>query len=203
MSDDSPRNTLAAIAGEVLDDMGASADATALRAAAVAAAQRAFRRELDTVAAGLLEDALEGQAGEQVQAAARRAVDDVLAGGGEDAGVELCYPNCAAWLEGFLLPNYRRDPGTYRWCRTWWEHAEAISRIEALWQAWEAMRHDGATGMAVWWVNYADPILRTLTAPDGPFFACGRGHTVPEKLPAQETPEGLFRDADHPEESPA
>jgi hypothetical protein len=113
------------------------------------------------------------------------------------------YGNVADWLHDYLLPNYRRRQLHARWCRRWWEHAEAISRREAIWQAWEVMRYDGATGMAVWWRDYADPHLRVLTDPDGPFFDCDAAqdlHTVPAVLPVEEPPAGLFRPADHPEE---
>ena len=54
------------------------------------------------------------------------------------------YGNVADWLHDYLLPNYRRRQLHARWCRRWWEHAEAISRLEAIWQAWEATRYDGA-----------------------------------------------------------
>lgn len=103
----------------------------------------------------------------------------------------------------YLLPNYRRRMLHTRWCRRWWEHAEAISRLEAIWQAWEAMRYDGATGMAVWWRDYADPHLRVLTDREGPFFECDAAknkHALPEVLPVEQPLPGLFRDADHPEE---
>ena len=112
------------------------------------------------------------------------------------------YGNVADWLHDYLLPTYRRRQLHARWCRRWWEHAEAISRLE-IWQACEAMRSDGATGMAVWWRDYADPHLWVLTDPDGPFFDCDAAqnlHLVPAMLPVEEPPVGLFRPSDHPEE---
>ena len=55
-------------------------------------------------------------------------------------------------------PMYRRAlDGTQRtWCPEWWRHAEAPSRLEALWRAWEHLRLDPATGMSVWFRDHAD-----------------------------------------------
>jgi hypothetical protein len=45
-------------------------------------------------------------------------------------------------------PMYRRAlDGTQRTrCPEWWRHAEAISRVEALWRAWEQLRLDARAG---------------------------------------------------------
>ena len=76
----------------------------------------------------------------------------------------------------------------------WWRSAEAISRLDALWRAWENLRLDGTTGMSVWWRDHADHHMAILMDPDGPFAgstdACGRG----EPLPYTPPPEGLFID---------
>ncbi len=106
--------------------------------------------------------------------------------------VELAYPNSAQWLERYLLPNYVRRPVENRWCPTWWEHAEALTRIEALWRSWEALRWDGPTGMAVWWRDYCDPHMRVLLSADGPFFDCVRGHTLPTPFTVLPPPQGMF-----------
>ncbi|WP_370460793.1 DUF4913 domain-containing protein [Pseudarthrobacter sp. GA104] len=45
--------------------------------------------------------------------------------------------------------------GDVTWCPRWWNRPEAISRLEALWRAWEHLRLDGATGMTVWWRDHA------------------------------------------------
>jgi len=103
-------------------------------------------------------------------------------------------------LHGHLLPNYRRPLLRTRWCRRWWKHAEAISRLEAIWQA---MRYDGASGPAVWWRDYADPHLRVLLDEAGPFFDCDATkelHKLPDTPPVEPSPPGLFRDSGHPEE---
>ena len=69
-----------------------------------------------------------------------------------------------------MLPTWRRHDR--RWCAKWWLHAEAVSRIEAIWRAWEALRLDGTLGPSVWWRDHADYHLAVLTAADGPFARC-------------------------------
>lgn len=75
-----------------------------------------------------------------------------------------------------------------RWCPRWFEHPEAVSRLEALWRAYESLRLDPATGMSVWWRDHADHHMRALFAPDGAFEGCSadRGHDrAPEPLPTE------------------
>lgn len=77
-----------------------------------------------------------------------------------------------------LAPNYARDidpsgrSTTFTWCTQWWRHREAVSRLTALWRAWKHLRLDPATGMAVWWRDYADPTMRALFEEKGPFHGC-------------------------------
>lgn len=62
--------------------------------------------------------------------------------------------------------------GGATWCPQWWKHAEAISRLEALWRAWEFLRLDGTTGMGVWWRDNTDHHMSVLLSTDGPFKGC-------------------------------
>lgn len=68
-----------------------------------------------------------------------------------------------------FAPIYTRSiGGEYRWCSRWWDHAEAIERLEALWRAWETLRLDPALGMAVWYRDHVDhhlPLLLSVAAP--------------------------------------
>lgn len=110
---------------------------------------------------------------------------------------QLIYPSVAAWLADFLAPTYRRSFGNGShgtWCPSWFRHAEAVDRLRALWLAWEFLRLDAATGMAVWWRDYCDPAMAALTDTRGPFQACSpEGHgTPPPGLPLAVPPEGLF-----------
>ncbi|GAB93457.1 DUF4913 domain-containing protein [Gordonia rhizosphera] len=80
-----------------------------------------------------------------------------------------------------------------RWCPRWFEHPEAVSRLEALWRAYEALRLDPATGMSTWWRDHADYHMKMLMAPDGPFEACSadQGHSdrTPTELPTDDVVE--------------
>ncbi len=109
---------------------------------------------------------------------------------------ETYFPSLLAWFEQWLRPVYRRSiRGDLReWCPEWWQHAEAISRLEALWRAWEALRLDPGTGLSVWWRDHADHHLAALLDADGPFKACGDGHVDdnPEMLPHTPPPPDLF-----------
>lgn len=119
----------------------------------------------------------------------------------DDEAPEPFYPNVDEFVRGYLLPNWRRPCGSggVTWCARWWEHAEAITRLEALWESWEQARLGEGVGMAVWWRDYADPHMTILTdAQHGPLMKCradlGR-HEVLPLWPAHPAPPGLFRDA--------
>lgn len=123
----------------------------------------------------------------------------------DNGTIPPAYPNAAAWVEGWLLEHYRRDTPGFRWCRYWWDHAEAASRLEALWQAWEAARanEDDVAAISAWWLQHCDPTMTLLSSPAGPFLHCDPAtgeHHQPNKLPVAEPPEGMYRDWDHPEE---
>lgn len=111
---------------------------------------------------------------------------------------ELFYASLEDFVREQLAPMYRRAlDGTQRaWCPEWWRHAEAISRLEALWRAWEHLRLDPATGMSVWFRDHADHHMAVLLDPDGPFKRCSpdKGHSTREldPLPLVEPPPGLF-----------
>ena len=111
---------------------------------------------------------------------------------------ELFYASVEEFVREQLAPMYRRAlEGHQRtWCPEWWRHAEAISRLEALWRAWEHLRLDPATGMSVWFRDHADHHMAVLLDSDGPFKRCspdkGHGARQLEPLPLVEPPAGLF-----------
>jgi Domain of unknown function (DUF4913) len=79
------------------------------------------------------------------------------------------------WIDSYFLPMFRRPlGGQYRWCARWWAHTEAVSRLTALWRAWEAMRLEPATGISDWYSAHLGHHLPILTGPDGPFCQCDR-----------------------------
>jgi hypothetical protein len=110
------------------------------------------------------------------------------------------YPDVAAFVAGFLAPVFAREwheqDTERRWCSSWWLHTEAVVRLEALWKAWETLRHDPGTGASSWLRDHADPTLQALTHPLGPFARCkpGRHHTLPP-LVLDPPPPGLFSPA--------
>jgi len=76
------------------------------------------------------------------------------------------YPNVEAFVVGFLAPTITRKLVAggrgLTWCPQWWMHAEAIARLMALWEAWEALRLDGGTAMGTWWRDHCGPQLGVL-----------------------------------------
>jgi hypothetical protein len=78
------------------------------------------------------------------------------------------------WVEKYLLNVYRRsvDGTAMTWCREWWRHPEAYLRLDALWRAWEYLRQQPATGMAVWMRDHCDPHMAVLLSETGPFKGC-------------------------------
>ena len=49
------------------------------------------------------------------------------------------YGSVQEWVTSHFLPMFRRPlGGEFRWCAQWWQHAEAITRLTALWHSWEA-----------------------------------------------------------------
>jgi hypothetical protein len=95
---------------------------------------------------------------------------------GEGEGAGGLVPYCASleqWVTQVFAPTYaRRATPTFRWCASWWQHAEVISRLEALWRSWETLRRDPLLGMATWYRDYLDSQLPVLTGPAGPFADC-------------------------------
>lgn len=107
----------------------------------------------------------------------------------------LVYQSTEEFLHEYLLPLYNRiiDARNGKWCRQWYLHPEAVSRVEALWRAWEHFRLDAATGMSVWWRDHADPHMSVLLSQKGPFHPCNNGrHHTPEPFECDYAPEGWF-----------
>ena len=84
-----------------------------------------------------------------------------------------CFGSLEEWVVSVFAPTYaRRTTPTFRWCGEWWRHPEAISRLEALWRSWEALRLDPLLGMSTWYASHLDHQLPILTAAAGPFAEC-------------------------------
>lgn len=118
---------------------------------------------------------------------------------------ELRYRTVELFVDGFIAHTYRREvsaPGTdktIRWCPLWFKHGEAVSRLEALWRAFEEARRGDGGEMAAWWVTLCDPIMDRLFDPKGTFEYCSveDGHEYQDKLiklPLVPAPPGTFQD---------
>ncbi|QKG20090.1 DUF4913 domain-containing protein [Actinomadura verrucosospora] len=109
-----------------------------------------------------------------------------------DQKLKPLYPSLSSWVSTHFVPMYRRTlGGEFRWCAQWWHHGEAISRLTALWYAWEAMRLQGATGMALWYRDHLDHQLPVLLGPRGPFYQCTENeHLTPHEARVDPAPAG-------------
>jgi len=113
----------------------------------------------------------------------------------------LYYGSVDEFVRKHLRYVYRRriagDGRSRVWAAEWWRYAEAVSRLDSLWRAWEHLRLDASTGMSVWWRDHADHHMPILLDPDGP-FAGAEGELNSSKrgepLPYAPPPEGLFPD---------
>lgn len=113
---------------------------------------------------------------------------------------ELVFGNVDEFLRmklRYLYPRRVGPQGQYRWAADWWKYPEAISRLDALWRAWEALRLDGQFGMSVWWRDHADHHMRYLLDADGPFAGSQdrNDETDGYALPYSAPPDGMFLDA--------
>ena len=92
-----------------------------------------------------------------------------------------------AWVENNITTLIARKvpttDGAPRWCPHWWDHAEAIARLEAARQAWNALSTTGGTGL-ITYLDYLDRVvLAVLTSDTGPFARCNpRTHTPDRPL---------------------
>ena len=93
------------------------------------------------------------------------------------SALEPAYARLEDWVDQYFLPTFRRPiGGEIRWCDEWREHAEAVTRLEALWRSWEVLRLDPNLGIATWLTTYLDPLLVVLLSRAGPSW-------TPKKTP--------------------
>lgn len=116
------------------------------------------------------------------------------AGHGPEDKVEPAYPDVERWVSEHFAPMYARPlGGEFRWCPSWWKHAEAISRLEALWRSWETLRLDPGLGMATWYRDHLDSQLTVLLGNRGPFALCSPDrHESMKALPVEPATEGYW-----------
>lgn len=104
------------------------------------------------------------------------------------------------FVEQHLVLVYARNvnkPGR-RWCKKWWAHHEAMSRLEALWRAYEQMRTDPGSAMSSWWLDHADRQMAVLLDPEGPFDGCSaefdRHEPAADYLPVEPMTDEFLRE---------
>jgi hypothetical protein len=93
-----------------------------------------------------------------------------------DAVAAPKFPALGDFVAGFVSPLYARrvtDTTDVQWCPKWWRHREAVERLHVMWQCFEAARRSGHPMAASdWWIQVADPHMRILLSPRGPFAHC-------------------------------
>ncbi|ONH33425.1 MULTISPECIES: DUF4913 domain-containing protein [Protofrankia] len=121
----------------------------------------------------------------------------------QEEPLEPAFAGVTDWVEQYFRVAYPRSTGgEFRWCAQWWDHLEAVIRLEALWRAWEHARTDPNTGIATWHTTLLDPQLAVLCGPSGPFRACRPDRHEPDRpLPVTPTPPGHFNPAASGEDS--
>ena len=112
---------------------------------------------------------------------------------------ELFFGSTDEFVREFVCPVFRRNVGEagraeYRWSARWWESAEAVIRLEAMWRSWEQARLDPATGISTWLRDHADYHLSILMSPTGPFAHSTDTAGCGEPLPYEMPPPTLFPD---------
>ena len=117
-------------------------------------------------------------------------------GAAEEEPIVPFFGSLLEFVVEHLGPVYARNTSpTVRWCASWWDHAEALYRLEALWRTWELYRLEPRLGIASWLRDDLDPQLRELTSPTGPFASCTADRHSPVKaLRTNQPPEGYLTD---------
>ena len=130
---------------------------------------------------------LASHAAEQV-----RATTEQAAGAANDTtevktgqGVDMT--TLVPWVENNITTLIARKvpttDGAPKWCQCWWDHAEAIARLEAARQAWITLSGAGGTALVTYFDYLDRVVLAPLTSDTGPFARCGpRQHTVERPL---------------------
>ena len=89
-----------------------------------------------------------------------------------------------------------------RWCTRWYDHDDAVARLEALRRAWEEHVVQPGAAMSSWYIHHFDPHIGVLTAAGGPFWQCSPGHHQPARVIGHELIEGYPttdpEDTEHP-----
>jgi hypothetical protein len=89
-----------------------------------------------------------------------------------DGPEELDVESLKEWVHDTVTSMIARPLRGLTWCPIWWEHAEAVFRLEALRRAWAELAPEPGAAMSIWIRDHLDPCLRELLSPIGPFADC-------------------------------
>jgi hypothetical protein len=107
---------------------------------------------------------------------------------------ELDVDALIVWVHDTITSMIARPlRGELTWCPLWWEHPEAVFRLEALRRAWTELAPEPGAAMSIWIRDHLDPCLRELLTPLGSFADCTHneryrslnGHTPVATLPTR------------------
>ncbi|WP_182348753.1 DUF4913 domain-containing protein [Tomitella gaofuii] len=99
---------------------------------------------------------------------------------------EPLYNSAYEFFTDYVAPAYARKwRGDRIWCDQWWRHPEAVVRISACWQAFEAARCDAPEALSSFWLLHLDPHMSQLSDPSGPFVDCRMSHLGESTLMVQ------------------
>ena len=89
------------------------------------------------------------------------------------AGPAAAFLDSVEWSgDGWRPLSVGRSERPLIWCGQFQERAEAVERLRALWEAWEAARAEGGNAMSYWWTVHVDAHWAALTdSATGPFSA--------------------------------
>lgn len=108
------------------------------------------------------------------------------------------FADLESWVNEFFVLTFGRPSGEIRWCASWWDHAEAVLRLDAMWRSWEVAALDPVRGMALWIRDVLDPNLTVLFSATGPFSDCTSDrHARTSVLPVSAPPPGWWSASQH------
>lgn len=162
---------------------------------------RKAQRRLERAQAASHAAETDNDACEQALAATEDALAHAVAHPGSTAETSGPYfASVDEWVREWLVPTWERSVEGYRangetsfrWSSDWWNHPEAVLRLDALWRAWEWLRQDPNTGMSVWLRDHADHHLPILFSKFGPFRRSEESVPDGDPLPYAPPPQGTY-----------
>jgi len=120
-------------------------------------------------------------------------INGIPSGDGETEDEELDIDGLVLWVHATITTMIARPlRGELTWCPKWWDHAEAVFRLEALRLAWVELVPEPGAATSLWIRDHLDPCLRELLSPLGPFADCTpnerfRSHAAHDPVPTLPT----------------